>query len=545
MVIFLEDIDRNKDKTCLTEVSTLLDELKDLDCLTFVLAIGDPSDTDSTLRRVCEHIDNMPQPDRQSLLNLIVKFRKHCLSDVNQSLRFVPDEDMDERLGIKRSYRTQIQDQLVNVSKKPIDYLIDLLANPRNFKTVLRRTHNAWRSLKGEINLDDLLVANAIRMEAPEVFAYINTNISQFFWLQLESDAPTPASKLDPVMSQWKNMKDNPRWEAATKLAEHLFPQLVGARTPDQYKIYQSVGYDRFFVPSGPYWTRLLREALLPNEIPDTEVLIAIHEWNQDPKSPSFRDMEMQKALLSEELLCSRLIYFKDLIDEHTLLSVLETQIEQTLNEKGSKANRENCPALGRWFQMVPDRLREGDHWISWIEEKISHAIPKSLRYAFDLLQFEVAAVKALSLTTNLSQLFAVTIKRLQDNFQDKPKALIDSLDSEKPKTLRWLLQLLTDSQNGGKGLESEDWKWLASTLLQAGEHNAEVIVPQLAVLLTNDNQEQLPNGSRHYTAIFNDNISNNLPTIIRSNYQTEAGTTPLYSMIISAITYLPMKLRD
>jgi len=478
MVIFLEDIDRNKDKTCLVEIGTLLDDLKRLDCLTFVLAMGDPSDPDSTLRRVCEYIEVVPRPEPQSLLTIIVEFRRHWLSEVDEEAKCVSDKDRDARLGIKGSSPLQIIAALGYGQKRVVNHLVDLLANPRTQKTSLRRTHLAWRSLKGEIDLDDLLMANAIRMTTPDVFAFINTNISL---LQLDSRRTRGDPILRPLQDTWKTMKDkHPEWEAATNLAEHIFRTLKlssGNSPPSE----SAVRYQRVEDSSSTdYWARLVREEMPPGEIHDTEILTAIHKWNEDPMLQSFRDMGMREALLSDEegRVFQKLEQFKESINERTLLLVLEAQIQQTLVEKEAKADQNNCLVLSEWRYLVPDNLRGEDRWASWVERQVSAAIPRSLGYALDLyeIMFEPSKCRSESLRSKILNTF-------QDKFSGHPQALAGALDPDRPDTLKRLIDPMTPPVD--KPFNPEDWRWLGDTLLQAGKHRPEVVIPQIAMIVT------------------------------------------------------------
>jgi hypothetical protein len=44
-----------------------------------------------------------------------------------------------------------------------------------------------------------------------------------------------------------------------------------------------------------------------------------------------------------------------------------------------------------------------------------------------------------------------------------------------------------SEPDGGGPGFDPAEWKWLANVLLEAGKMNPQVIVPQLACLLSNE----------------------------------------------------------
>jgi hypothetical protein len=65
MVIFLEDLDRDRDgATDWKELASLLDRLKELDRVSFVLAVNRTGSTRDVLMRVCEHLELIPPLSR-------------------------------------------------------------------------------------------------------------------------------------------------------------------------------------------------------------------------------------------------------------------------------------------------------------------------------------------------------------------------------------------------------------------------------------------------------------------------------------------------
>ncbi|MCX5643930.1 MAG: hypothetical protein NTZ17_04485 [Phycisphaerae bacterium] len=69
------------------------------------------------------------------------------------------------------------------------------------------------------------------------------------------------------------------------------------------------------------------------------------------------------------------------------------------------------------------------------------------------------------------------------------------------------LVVVLGSQKKGGTGIENEDWRWLGAVLLAAASQEPKIVIPQIALLLTDGNREPGRRGGTVYTSIFNDVI--------------------------------------
>jgi len=228
MVIFLEDIDRNKrEDVFFNEISALLDGLKELKNVTFVLAIGEEHKGQEVLIKTSEHIETIPNLDRRLLIKMCETFRDHCLLKLDKNVRFNIDGKRDEHTGFKRSKLMEEFAEIDERLEKPIDYVTELLNNPRVAKLSLRRSYQGWEKLCGEIDFDDLFMANVIRSAAPEVFMFINENIASFQYLSsIDENSKDRADKSrDKLQDELKKISEGKEWnyEALNKTIDYLF----------------------------------------------------------------------------------------------------------------------------------------------------------------------------------------------------------------------------------------------------------------------------------------------------------------------------------
>ncbi len=492
MVIFLEDIDRNKrPDVFFNEISALLDGLKELKHVTFVLAIGEEHKGQEVLVKISENIETIPNLPSRNVINMCKTFRECCLGMLDADARdiFYGDGDKEDRIGWDRSGIVESIAQFEDYLKKPIDYIVELLFNPRVAKAALRRTWQTWQNLYGEIDFDDLLMTNVLRAGATEAFIFINENIKVLRSLSHISDNSETKKRSDKnrakLHEELKRAAEGTQWdfEAANKLINYLFSgwddSMRNITLSERLKNSQIVANSE---PTD-YWARLIREELSPREVRDQEMLSALGEWNKDRQRKVFRDKNMRDALISGQEVLEKARQFKELINEDTLRDQAKEQFQITLQKEKNKASRENCPAVGKWFLLKPEPSSlDSKEWRDWFYEQIKMALPVSLGYANDLYHFWVDPKRSCPI-----ELRSKIIEEAKRIYGGNPEALVKAINPNR-FSVRTFAQYFSEVDQGGSGFKPEEWKWLGETLLKAGERNMEVIIPEISILLGDSN---------------------------------------------------------
>ena len=486
MVIFLEDIDRNKrEDVFFNEISALLDGLKELKNVTFVLAIGEEHKGQEVLIKTSEHIETIPNLDRRLLIKMCETFRDHCLSKLDKNVKFNIDGKRDEHTGFKRSKFMEEFAEIDERLEKPIDYVAELLNNPRIAKLSLRRSYQGWEKLCGEIDFDDLFMANVIRSAAPEVFMFINENIASFQYLSsIDENSKDRADKnRDKLQDELKKISEGKEWnyEALNKIIDYLFrgwTEPAHTMYPDMRKSERKYQHIENSWPTD-YWARLTREEISPREVRDQEILFALGEWNKDRHSKVFKDMNMRDALISGQEIWDKALQFKERINEETLRDLAKEQFQITLKKEKNKASYENCPAVEKWFLLEPKPPSlDSKEWRDWFYEQIKMALPVSLGYANDLYHFWVdpARYRPIELRSKIVE----EAKRI---YGGNPEALVKAIDPKRFSVTHFAREY-SESKQGGPGFKPEEWQWLGDALLAGAKIKREIIVPQIVLLV-------------------------------------------------------------
>jgi len=482
LVVFLEDIDRNK-RTDLffNEISAFLDGLKGLNYISFVLAIGEEHKGQEVVIKTAEHLEVIPNLPRTHVLDTCKSFRARCLESLNNKVKCIPDQDRDNRMGADRS---EMGTEFVGFDKslsKPIDYIARLTNNPGVLKAALRRTKQVWDSLCGEIDFDDLFMATVLRAATPEVFFFINQNIEPI--RALIADARESKDRADKsredLHTEFKPIMDGADYdkEAAEGLMVCLFPGWRKDYIDSYPSMREPLRNYQLVENSWPtdYWARLVREELLPDEISDQEILRAIHQWNNNRSAKAYRGMNMRDTLLSGDGVFDKIRQFRELIEGNTLRGLAEEQFAITLSEKGNKANSDNCPAANEWWLLMPEDLSEDSAWNPWLLQQIYKAIPVSLTYVNDLYS---------TWFRHFTVLRGDIVKEAKKVYENNSDILLRALDPERIYTVSIFSHHYSLPKQGGSGFNPKDWQWLATVLLEAGEKKPDVIIPQIAGLL-------------------------------------------------------------
>jgi hypothetical protein len=168
----------------------------------------------------------------------------------------------------------------------PLEDAIRLIvATPRTLKAMVRECTHAWSVMAGQVDIDDLIVAQTLRVARPELFRFIDDYLGQ---LQLgignRSDKMEPGSvrlKLkERIDALWKSEDTPPQWMAAWALVTFIVPGAANHRRWDNLVDTYRRGRPQR-LEAGDTW---LRMAAIRRQQPghsDQDILREIHAWKR------------------------------------------------------------------------------------------------------------------------------------------------------------------------------------------------------------------------------------------------------------------------
>jgi len=507
LVIFLEDVDRNiRGDDFFNELAALLEDLKGLNNITFVLAIGQKYEGQQIMAKLCEHIEVVPNLAQGPALAVLRTFRDYCRKKYVGDREPHSAEDKEGRGGFDDS-ATMDPFAHAGLISRPIDNLCKLLVTPRILKASLRRTWLAWRTIHGEIDLDHLLICSALRSTAPEAFFLINENVAHLRGLSSRSDTEDAKKRNEQIReSLKKQLADRsqacewnpetiaeligfifPGWEAGSSSHSPIAPQGVQIGEPTDY------------------WGRLNREELLPHEIRDQEIIRAIESWKQDRNAPAFRDLRIQNALFEVEGVAPRVEQFGDILTPKEVRDLASGLFDLILKKEKIAAARDYPGFIELWRLSLKKRY---DSHEKWILPEIVRALRKSLRFANDLYYYWRHQSENVDRSYPTPELRDSVVRHAQSVYASDHGVYMRALDRECPGSTRTLVVDDSSPKAGGPGLENEDWSWFGPVLLSAASTDRELGIPQVVVLLTDYESTPGDRGSTLHKAAFSDLVA-------------------------------------
>lgn len=512
LIIYLEDLDRNTgDKSYWDEIVSLLDRLKDLDNISFILAINQDLKRDSGLLRISEHIEFVPVLPKIHVIECLKAFRNICLNKFPEDIDCRVKEERDKHFGLKRFTEEYAVAELLGMGvNEPIAVTANLLSNPRALKAVLRDTWRTWQTLHGELDFDDLLVARVLYTIAPEAFGFINGRLSQMRQLASNGSSDLAHKRIETIKnelnSSWQEIGVGP-WDKKSVdfIIEFLFPGWIK---------------DSFYeadVPQGlsvskptDYWRRLNKEEISNHEIRDQSVIHALNDWKREHSKTVHKSLNLPQALFQIDDFADKVEQFGLLLDGKEVRSLAEELFLIILRDGGRLKKEEHYSGFINLWRLSLDKPVEWHE--QWVVGEIRKALPINLRFANEIYYYwrnqDRGMGSAKVQTPFVRSGFIAAGKEI---FGNNSQALIKAIDPDYMYSIQHFMVHYSEPDGGGPGFKPEEWSWLTNLLIEAGEKNPQVVIPQIVTLVIEEQhrfKEKLSYilGQERLDALFMDN---------------------------------------
>lgn len=506
LVIFLEDIDRNKrSDVFFNEISTLLDGLKGLEHISFVVVIGDQYREEEVIIKVSEHIEVVPELGRKVTLKMLRTFRNHCLAMFPEDLDALSNEDMEKRSGFDRSEMGDLFPELVERMMDPIDNMVSLLRNPRILKHALRRTYEVWLKLHGEINFDELLACEIIQTSAVEIYLVINSNISTFRSLAQPNKNSEAKKRDDENQEKLKEIIDERTKgksgdiSAANSLIDFLFPGWNKDFFGHSTKLLQSVSCES----ATDYWRRIHLEEIGEDEIRDQTIMQAIKAWRKNKETQVYKEFNLPKAIFEVEGFADKIEQFGTMLDGNEV-RCLSTELFRLILGEGEKiVKASRYLGFTQLWRLSLDNHVEKDEHEKWVLNELRKALSVSLRFANDIYYYWRHQERDTGRADPTIELREQFVEAGKEIYSTNVELLIKVIDPDSFWCVHHFARLFSHQNQGGPGYKPEDWRWLGDVLVEAAVKAPSIIVPQIAGLVV-DSGDQFKSGKFVYPCEFN-----------------------------------------
>lgn len=512
LVVFLEDIERNREGSAFyEEVGALLDHLRTLDNITFILACGQEHEAAAMLARVCEHTEIVPALKNDIVRKQCIAFRKIRLDAyANEDIDCLSGEVRDARFGITANDGSAFQYDYEH--RGAIYYVATLLNNPRLLKKVFQKVSRAHDNLHGEIDFDDLFVTNVLRIAVPEAFAFVDRHIrrySQFSDWYIEKkdresseasrgvDWLTISAKITLSEDYDTTMADLQNFHRPVK---HLITFLLRPiRRGSDLGHYPAQSLSTNAVTE--YWVRLNAEEMQNNELRDQTVLHGIAAWRHNASDPVVMNLTLSEALLRDTHWVSKIERLGMILSTNEIRTLC-SQYFSLIRERN--ALREDTDAYGRpGLHLGYTELKElasltgNKGYEDWIREEILTTLGVDLRLANDLYndwcQYIEYSEKSFLLDKAAgNRVREAIIKYAGDHYVGNPQLVTSILGGAHFYNLKHFIVLYSTDRYEERGFVPDEWYWFGKTLVDAASLDAQKMVPELIALVSDANFNQM-----------------------------------------------------
>ena len=478
LLLVIEDAERAGDTFETRHLERLLWTLRDIDRVSFILSF-DPEGRSFDYTKLCDNIERVPRMTVDRVEDLLAPAYEHWQTVTEGYIDPLPKQ-REDRLGLDNVTNPLLRDMRRKAGDSVAHAITELFTTPRNLKHFIRDVDRAWEALKGEVELDDLIVLTALRHGAPKAFDFIvvNAETARTERPRIEELAGT-AEKT--VSDRWKSLRDSlTKANEVQILVDSLaLPRLSPDRTISVQSLPQGISND------GPvdYLGRILGGRIPPREIRDQAVLGDIESWK------SHGSAEMLKRLVDSTPESSRYVeiweHYTDRLSEDQLVDIATGLIAEVLRCLRANASinqpATNHPAMLAVWRRSNRRLQR-DTNTDWLIEQIRIVLPISLGFATDLFYFWASTENGIVSTADRERVRRALVEKAGKTFVTAD-ALLSSLDPYHQYPLTRLV-IPPPTHEPPDPISWDGWGWLVPLIIKAARLDEDRIIPDVTVLV-------------------------------------------------------------
>ena len=446
-----------------------MSSLREVKRLSFVLSIDGSKGATFDYRKLCDVIELVPELDAEDVFDVLSFAYRHWMTDVP----FIDPRDESKRksrLNLDEPANELLKYFRRRTGDSPADALTTLLRSPRRLKHLLRRVDRLWADLRGEVDLDDVIVLAALRdLDDRAVFNFLVENI--------DPAREKPEGELDStkvVKNAWKSLVER----TTDSDAVQRLVNVLGIRQLTTDALGRSEDAIQGAYNSEPdYFRRILAEQLAPGEVRDQTVLSDIDHWKRERQGPMFASL--LAATDDSKSYVERWEYFSDRITDEELLELADSLIGAVANALGAAATMETQPALLAVWRRINRRIVRRPESVDWLSDHIGRVMPISLRLATDLLYYYGNERSGILPHGSWAAVRRRMLDAAATAFVDAAalmRAIADGGDRMRYALLHFVRP--PDHRADPIDIQPQDRAWLAPMLVEAARRQPSLVIP-------------------------------------------------------------------
>ena len=454
-----------------------LDRLGSVSVITATTALHQRFDID----KIARYVEAIPRLPLAKVAQVITMFR----NGHHRGADYIDPEKPDVRKLLDSSSFDVIDHLRHVLTHSPVGAshaLIHLCATPRALKQGLRSAKDTWNLLKGEIDFDDMLVMSILRTSQPDVFALVEENIDA-----LRAHAGNQEKRKDARLRVHEDIQKLNLSEFFIQAIWKLFDYVFGEDQGGPVKLQGMSEHSH-----ADYWLRFLSPRLLPEAERDQPVLRALRQDNDEEILGLLENPQRSMSVLD----------FAELLDDERIFSLFLPLIRRRVSENPSTWTDGSPPGLVSLAIMWRKRPRtwalKKQKVFTELLESFDLSVPLNLQLALKIEGYFVLRSEGAS--PILSEVDGRNAKKklretALEEYKGRSDILARALSGAETYTLYGLCRGL-EIPSKTQGVWPA-WHELVPTIYDAASRSPEVILPQIAGLVTKRAELLLDNNDR------------------------------------------------
>jgi hypothetical protein len=420
------------------------------------------------LEKIARYVERVPALSRQTVRKEIAKCRTQWLAGVID-----PAKDQRNGLGWDSAFDEDISyrmlgDEIVNFAAA----MTVLADTPRVLKQGLRRAQETWQSMRGEIDVDEMIAMCLMREANPQAFALVESNVDRLRGLVIATRQD--AQPLNDFVTELDSLPIAPHTlKAIKRLTMEIF--VHQSRRPQGLRHHNHADY----------WHRFMVLPTLSENAQDQRVLNCMTNGTDDEILGLL--MDPQAATAVED--------FAATFHAKSLQTLFLKYVRAHLNDDPSAWPLEGThaitpPGLINLWRMIRNRLHKLDitQLTDDVEVSLRLAAPKNLALLEQIAHWMLVSVPELTdifPKPTLERLTTLVRELLRKTYVGHAHELVQALRNSHPFTLTWLcwgLDRIRSKANTGQPFL--EWPEFANTLSAALDEDPGVMSHQIAPLI-------------------------------------------------------------
>jgi len=486
-VVWVEDLERfagsaTRDELLehsqrLAPLRALLFGLSELKWISVVTATTDLYARFDT-QKIARFVEELPLLEPVDAERILHAFRSECLA--RPFIDAAPKKLRAQFDALNNPSAHQAHELLGGKITSVTHAAISFCRTPRSLKQALRQVLSSWERLTGEIDFDDLLLMELLREAEPAVFALIRTHRIGLAGLDVMEDARKTAQKAFHEGLDGLGL-DGLRRAAISQVIKSVFPSSGRDRRP------QGLAIKR-------YWTRFLSLPAIP---PDDSDQVVLRAMRSDDDAALMDMLEGPQS--------SQLAHFAHQLSPDRKLRLLVPLIRRRTSE-----NPAGGGVPGQWLTGDPPGMLP--LWRMLRARGVNDAVKGADIYRELTLALEVA-IGNLHLVHELeyyfgseregdgplyhdgleegrqltAQLRGKVLELVVSTYCENPRKLVNALRGSPLWTMAGVIAGVHRIGLEKLAVPVSEWTKLAPTVIEAAALEPQVMLPQLAALVTRE----------------------------------------------------------